>query len=62
MFFATDTAARVSGIQAMNWFLEFDCPEDANSYSQSRQACQVDDEALLILLPSEEKKDSAASS
>lgn len=62
MLFATDTAASVSDIQAMNWVVEFDCPEDANSYAQSRQACQVDDEALLILLPCEEKNDSAASS
>lgn len=36
MLFATDTVVRVSDIQAMNWVLEFDCPEDANSYSQSR--------------------------
>lgn len=36
MLFATDTAASVSDIQAMNWVVEFDCPEDANSYAQSR--------------------------
>ena len=55
MLFATETAASVLDIQAMNWVLQFDYPEEANSYSQSIQTCQVDDEALLILLPSEEK-------
>ena len=62
MLLATETAARVLDIQAMNWVLQFDYPEEANSYSQSIQTCQVDDEALLILLPSEEKKDCAATS
>ena len=62
MLFATETAVRVLDIQAMNWVLQFDCPEEANSYSQSVQTCQVDDEALLILLPSEEKKNGAATS
>lgn len=31
MLFGTDTAARVSHIRAMNWVLQFDCLEDANS-------------------------------
>ena len=34
VLFATNTAARVLDIQAMNWVVPFDCPEVANSYSE----------------------------
>uniref|UniRef100_A0A8C3YEA5 ATP-dependent RNA helicase n=1 Tax=Catagonus wagneri TaxID=51154 RepID=A0A8C3YEA5_9CETA len=43
---------------AVNWVLQFDCPEDANTYIHraGRTARYKEDgEALLILLPSEEK-------
>ncbi|XP_024426721.2 probable ATP-dependent RNA helicase DDX10 [Desmodus rotundus] len=55
--FATDIAARGLDFPAVNWVLQFDCPEDANTYIHraGRTARYKEDgEALLILLPSEE--------
>ncbi|XP_053526412.1 probable ATP-dependent RNA helicase DDX10 [Artibeus jamaicensis] len=58
VLFATDIAARGLDFPAVNWVLQFDCPEDANTYIHraGRSARYKEDgEALLILLPSEEK-------
>ncbi|XP_028639444.1 probable ATP-dependent RNA helicase DDX10 [Grammomys surdaster] len=58
VLFATDIAARGLDFPAVNWVLQFDCPEDANTYIHraGRTARYKEDgEALLILLPSEEQ-------
>ncbi|XP_060746745.1 probable ATP-dependent RNA helicase DDX10 isoform X1 [Tachysurus vachellii] len=58
VLFATDIAARGLDFPAVNWVLQFDCPEDANTYIHrvGRTARYKEGgEALLILLPSEEK-------
>ncbi|XP_002708524.3 probable ATP-dependent RNA helicase DDX10 [Oryctolagus cuniculus] len=58
VLFATDIAARGLDFPAVNWVLQYDCPEDANTYIHraGRTARYKEDgEALLILLPSEEK-------
>ncbi|XP_053450915.1 probable ATP-dependent RNA helicase DDX10 [Nycticebus coucang] len=58
VLFATDIAARGLDFPAVNWVLQFDCPEDANTYIHraGRTARYKENgEALLILLPSEEK-------
>ncbi|XP_058923959.1 probable ATP-dependent RNA helicase DDX10 [Kogia breviceps] len=58
VLFATDLAARGLDFPAVNWVLQFDCPEDANTYIHraGRTARYKEDgKALLILLPSEEK-------
>ncbi|XP_069045932.1 probable ATP-dependent RNA helicase DDX10 isoform X1 [Lepisosteus oculatus] len=57
VLFATDIAARGLDFPAVNWVLQFDCPEDANTYIHrvGRTARYKEDgEALLVLLPSEE--------
>ncbi|KAH8021510.1 hypothetical protein HPB51_015906 [Rhipicephalus microplus] len=54
---ATDIAARGLDFPAVNWVIQFDCPEDVSTYIHraGRTArFQKDGEALLILLPSEE--------
>ncbi|KYO44918.1 putative ATP-dependent RNA helicase DDX10 isoform B [Alligator mississippiensis] len=58
VLFATDIAARGLDFPAVNWVIQFDCPEDANTYIHrvGRTARYKEGgEALLILLPSEEK-------
>lgn len=58
VLFATDIAARGLDFPAVNWVLQFDCPEDANTYIHrvGRTARYKEGgEALLVLLPSEEK-------
>uniref|UniRef100_A0AAY4DSB1 ATP-dependent RNA helicase n=1 Tax=Denticeps clupeoides TaxID=299321 RepID=A0AAY4DSB1_9TELE len=58
VLFATDIAARGLDFPAVNWVLQFDCPEDANTYIHrvGRTARYKEGgEALLLLLPSEEK-------
>uniref|UniRef100_A0A3B1IM50 ATP-dependent RNA helicase n=1 Tax=Astyanax mexicanus TaxID=7994 RepID=A0A3B1IM50_ASTMX len=58
VLFATDIAARGLDFPAVNWVVQFDCPEDANTYIHrvGRTARYKEGgEALLILLPSEEK-------
>ncbi|XP_020774404.1 probable ATP-dependent RNA helicase DDX10 [Boleophthalmus pectinirostris] len=58
MLFATDIAARGLDFPAVNWVLQFDCPEDADTYIHrvGRTARYKEGgEALLLLLPSEEK-------
>uniref|UniRef100_A0A8C9VFW9 ATP-dependent RNA helicase n=1 Tax=Scleropages formosus TaxID=113540 RepID=A0A8C9VFW9_SCLFO len=58
VLFATDIAARGLDFPAVNWVLQYDCPEDANTYIHrvGRTARYKEGgEALLILLPSEEK-------
>lgn len=58
VLFATDIAARGLDFPAVNWVLQFDCPEDADTYIHrvGRTARYKDGgEALLLLLPSEEK-------
>ncbi|XP_056093056.1 probable ATP-dependent RNA helicase DDX10 [Rhinichthys klamathensis goyatoka] len=58
VLFATDIAARGLDFPAVNWVLQFDCPEDANTYIHrvGRAARYKEEgEALLVLLPSEEK-------
>ncbi|XP_060229851.1 probable ATP-dependent RNA helicase DDX10 [Meriones unguiculatus] len=58
VLFATDIAARGLDFPAVNWVLQFDCPEDTNTYIHraGRTARYKEDgEALLILLPSEEQ-------
>ncbi|KAJ8275696.1 hypothetical protein COCON_G00074480 [Conger conger] len=58
VLFATDIAARGLDFPAVNWVLQFDCPEDASTYIHrvGRTARYKEGgEALLVLLPSEEK-------
>ncbi|XP_078078191.1 putative ATP-dependent RNA helicase DDX10 [Mustelus asterias] len=58
VLFATDIAARGLDFPALNWVLQLDCPEDANTYIHraGRTARYKEGgEALLVLLPSEEK-------
>ncbi|XP_069496300.1 probable ATP-dependent RNA helicase DDX10 [Ambystoma mexicanum] len=58
VLFATDIAARGLDFPGINWVLQIDCPEDANTYIHrvGRTARYKEGgEALLILLPSEEK-------
>ncbi|XP_036600759.1 probable ATP-dependent RNA helicase DDX10 [Trichosurus vulpecula] len=58
VLFATDIAARGLDFPAVNWVLQFDCPEDANTYIHraGRTARYKEGgESLLILLPSEER-------
>ena len=57
VLFATDIAARGLDFPAIDWVLQMDCPDDANSYIHraGRTArYQKGGESLLILLPSEE--------
>ncbi|KAM3619939.1 uncharacterized protein V6R79_016044 [Siganus canaliculatus] len=57
ILFATDIAARGLDFPAVNWVLQFDCPEDADTYIHrvGRTARYKEGgEALLLLLPSEE--------
>ncbi|WAR08060.1 DDX10-like protein [Mya arenaria] len=56
--FATDIAARGLDFPAVNWVVQLDCPEDANTYIHraGRTArYEKDGQALLVLLPSEEE-------
>ncbi|CAK6978074.1 probable ATP-dependent RNA helicase DDX10 [Scomber scombrus] len=58
VLFATDIAARGLDFPAVNWVLQYDCPEDADTYIHrvGRTARYKEGgEALLLLLPSEEK-------
>uniref|UniRef100_A0A673YLA2 ATP-dependent RNA helicase n=1 Tax=Salmo trutta TaxID=8032 RepID=A0A673YLA2_SALTR len=58
VLFATDIAARGLDFPAVNWVLQFVCPEDANTYIHrvGRTARYKEGgEALLVLLPSEEE-------
>lgn len=58
VLFATDIAARGLDFPIINWVLQFDCPEDADTYIHrvGRTARYKEGgEALLLLLPSEEK-------
>ncbi|XP_075997598.1 putative ATP-dependent RNA helicase DDX10 [Genypterus blacodes] len=58
VLFATDIAARGLDFPAVNWVVQFDCPEDADTYIHrvGRTARYKEGgEALLLLLPSEEK-------
>ncbi|XP_064027256.1 probable ATP-dependent RNA helicase DDX10 isoform X1 [Pogoniulus pusillus] len=58
VLFATDIAARGLDFPAVNWVIQYDCPEDANTYIHrvGRTARYKEGgEALLVLLPSEEK-------
>ncbi|XP_061484627.1 probable ATP-dependent RNA helicase DDX10 [Rhineura floridana] len=57
VLFATDLAARGLDFPAVNWVIQFDCPEDANTYIHrvGRTARYKEGgEALLVLLASEE--------
>lgn len=57
VLFATDVAARGLDFPAVNWVLQYDCPEDADTYIHrvGRTARYKEGgEALLLLLPSEE--------
>ena len=54
---ATDIAARGLDFPAVDWVVQFDCPEDASSYIHraGRTArYQQGGESLLVVLPSEE--------
>lgn len=58
VMFATDLAARGLDFPEVNWVVQMDCPEDANTYIHraGRTArYQKGGESLLVLLPSEEK-------
>ncbi|XP_061743912.1 probable ATP-dependent RNA helicase DDX10 [Nerophis ophidion] len=58
VLFATDVAARGLDFPAVNWVLQYDCPEDADTYIHrvGRTARYKEGgEALLLLLPSEEE-------
>lgn len=58
VLFATDIAARGLDFPTVNWVLQFDCPEDGDTYIHrvGRTARYKEGgEALLLLLPSEEK-------
>ena len=57
VLFCTDIAARGLDIPAVDWVIQVDCPEDANTYIHrvGRTArYEKDGKALLFLLPSEE--------
>nr|XP_060626974.1 probable ATP-dependent RNA helicase DDX10 [Anolis sagrei ordinatus] len=57
VLFATDLAARGLDFPAVNWVIQFDCPEDANTYIHrvGRTARYKEGgEALLVLIHSEE--------
>jgi len=59
VLFATDIAARGLDFPTVNWVLQFDCPEDADTYIHrvGRTARYKEGgEALLVLLPSEEER------
>ncbi|XP_072294459.1 probable ATP-dependent RNA helicase DDX10 [Eucyclogobius newberryi] len=59
VLFATDIAARGLDFPAVNWVLQMDCPEDADTYIHrvGRTARYKEGgEALLLLLPSEEER------
>uniref|UniRef100_A0A8K9VCD1 ATP-dependent RNA helicase n=1 Tax=Oncorhynchus mykiss TaxID=8022 RepID=A0A8K9VCD1_ONCMY len=59
VLFATDIAARGLDFPAVNWVLQFHCPEDANTHIHrvGRTARYKEGgEALLVLLPSEEER------
>ena len=56
VLFCTDIAARGLDIPAVNWVIQLDCPEDANTYIHrvGRTArYEKDGKGLLFLLPSE---------
>ncbi|KAJ8315122.1 hypothetical protein KUTeg_007272 [Tegillarca granosa] len=56
VLFATDIAARGLDFPAVNWVIQLDCPEDANTYIHrvGRTArYEKNGQALLVLLPSE---------
>lgn len=56
ILFCTDIAARGLDIPAVNWVVQLDCPEDANTYIHrvGRTArYEKDGKGLLFLLPSE---------
>ncbi|XP_022292440.2 putative ATP-dependent RNA helicase DDX10 [Crassostrea virginica] len=58
VLFATDIAARGLDIPEVNWVIQLDCPENANTYIHraGRTArYQKGGESLLVLLPSEEE-------
>ena len=58
VLFATDVASRGLDFPQVNWVLQLDCPEDANTYIHraGRTArFETGGESLLVLLPSEEK-------
>ncbi|GIY68315.1 probable ATP-dependent RNA helicase DDX10 [Caerostris darwini] len=58
VMFATDIAARGLDFPNVNWVVQLDCPEDVNTYIHraGRTArYEKGGEALLVLLPSEEK-------
>ena len=58
VLFATDVASRGLDFPSVNWVVQMDCPEDANTYIHraGRTArFQRGGESLLVLLPSEEK-------
>ncbi|GLG92953.1 Probable ATP-dependent RNA helicase pitchoune [Gryllus bimaculatus] len=58
VLFATDIAARGLDFPEVNWVLQLDCPEDANTYIHraGRTArYHRGGESLLVLLPSEEE-------
>ncbi|RUP49761.1 hypothetical protein BC936DRAFT_141543 [Jimgerdemannia flammicorona] len=57
--FATDIAARGLDFPAVDWVLQLDCPEDADTYiHRVGRTARFDaaGQALLFLLPSEEEK------
>ncbi|XP_071955371.1 probable ATP-dependent RNA helicase DDX10 [Antedon mediterranea] len=59
VLFATDIAARGLDFPAVNWVMQLDCPEDADTYIHraGRTArYEKNGESLLVLLPSEEKE------
>ena len=58
VLFCTDIAARGLDFPSVSWVVQLDCPEDANTYIHrvGRTArYEKDGQALLFLLPSEEK-------
>ena len=58
VLFCTDIAARGLDFPSVSWVIQLDCPEDANTYIHrvGRTArYEKDGQALLFLLPSEEK-------
>jgi len=58
VLFATDIAARGIDFPAVDWVIQFDCPEDINTYIHrvGRTArYKSKGNALLFLLPSESK-------
>jgi ATP-dependent RNA helicase DDX10/DBP4 len=58
VLFATDIASRGVDFPSVDWVIQFDCPEDVNTYihrSGRTARYKSKGNALMFLLPSEKK-------